>query len=185
MNAIPSVSLIDESCYEQYKNFLKDCIEYSLDSNFKQFGYPTNYDKETFYSWLGTDKIYICNRNNKNIGFIVLETKDMSESTAHQVSFYIHPKVCKLASLSIARSAAVLSYCSLLSYDDDTIFSTTIHSLVYGVFALLFEVKALKNGSYYLFTAKIRDVTPLKLLESFDPEDLKPYFEMFNLPLLC
>lgn len=183
MQTLPTISILNPADYNHYKSFFADCIEYSIDANLRRFNPPSNYEKDIFYEWLGTDRIYICNRNSKNIGFIVFETKDTSQGRTHQVSFYIHPKVCKLASISLARSAAVLAYCELATLNDSQVITTTLHNLVYSVYSQYYTVKAIKSGDYYVINSETKEDTLQRIINSFEHEDLKSYFELFNIKL--
>lgn len=175
MNPLPTLYKLDPSDFNFYKNFLNECVSYSHSSNIFYGSEPLKYDSESFYSWLQTTNLYICRRDNKNIGFIVFDSNSASV-TYNRLSIFVHPKVCKLAIISIARAATIVVNYELKGVGENTFLFSTVHTLVYSVFQNIFSVATLKHDDVYILSAK---VDPVKfdayVAKNYDQEELKQY----------
>lgn len=184
MNTLPAVFKLDENDFNMYREFLFECLEYSLSASANYMHEPSEKSKTAFYNWAQTNNIYICNRNNRDIGFIVIATNTSETDPLNTVTFFVHPKVCKLATITVARAAAVLMYCELKSQQSTQFMVSTIHTLVYTVFASFFDLKSLKHGNMFYLSCEKSDRKMMNTLETnYEQDEIKTYFEMFNLQL--
>lgn len=182
MNTLPAIFKLEEADYSLYRDFLHECIEYSLPATAAYLAPPSEKSKEAFYNWLQSSTVFICNRNSRNIGFVVIATSDSDIDPVMNVTFFVHPKVCKLATITVARAAAVLAHCEMSSNNLSRFMSSTIHTLVYTVFASFFDIKPLKHGNmYYISCMSNLERMMNNLKSNYEQDEVKSYFEMYNL----
>ena len=180
MNPLPTIYKLDPSDYNLYKTFLNECTAYSHSSNIFYGSENTKDDADSFYNWLQTTNLYICRRDNKNIGFIVF---DSNSSSVHynRLSIFVHPKVCKLAIINIARAATIVAYYELKNIEENTFLFSTVHTLVYGVFQNIFSVASLKHDLSYIMSIKIdKEKFEEYVSKSYDQEELKQYKDILE-----
>ena len=180
MNPLPTLYKLDPKDYNLYKTFLNECVLYSHASNIFYGNENTQSDADSFYNWLQTTNLYICRRDNKNIGFIVF---DSNQSSVHfnRLSIFVHPKVCKLAIISIARAATIVAYYELNNTGETTFLFSTVHTLVYGVFQNIFSVASLKHDLSYIMSVKIdKDKVEEYVKKNYDQEELKQYKDILE-----
>lgn len=181
MEPLPTVFKLERSDFNLYKNFLNECVTYSHSLNIFYGSEPNKMDADSFYNWLQTDLIFICQRNNKNVGFIVFDSNN-SQINFNRVSLFVHPQVCKLAIISIARAATIISYYELLERNESTFLFSTVHTLVYSVFQNIFSVASLKHDATHLLSVTInKEKFETYVKKNYDQEELKQYLNIYNI----
>lgn len=177
---LPEIFKVVDSDFNLYKDFIKDCIEYSFFGNFFYQDTPITYEEESIHNWLGTDQIYICTNNNKNIGFVSI-TYSTELSEVPKVSMFVHPRVCKMSSLNVARAAVAIMDISGRLNGDSLFFISTVHPLVFTIISSTFSVNVLKHSNYYLISCKSdSDKFNTYSSKNFNSEDLKHYMEVLK-----
>lgn len=178
MNPLPTLYKLNPSDYNFYKHFLNECVSYSHSSNIFYGSEPTKNDSESFYNWLQTTNLYICSRDNKSIGFIVFDTNSASVSY-NRLSIFVHPKVCKLAIISIARAATIVARYELKGIEENTFLFSTVHTLVYSIFQNIFSAATLKHDNTYILSVKVdQDKYESYVTKNYEQEDLKQYHQI-------
>lgn len=177
MNPLPIITKLNRKDYNLYKYFLKDCLEYSHMSNMFYSNLPCSYDEESFYNWLQTDNIYICQRNHKNIGFIVFDTSE----TLNRLSIFVHPKVCKLAIIGIARAATIVAYYKLHDILETSFLFSTVHTLVYTIFQNIFSAATLKHGDIVIQSVSIDTAKFEAYIEkNYEQDEIEQYLHVLS-----
>lgn len=175
MNPLPMLYKLNFSDYNLYSDFLNECVSYSHSSNIFYASEPLKKDAISFFNWLQTNNIYICTRDGKSIGFIVFDSSNASVSF-NRLSIFVHPKVCKLAIISIARAATIVARYALKDIEEDSFLFSTVHTLVYSVFQNIFSTVTLKHNDSYILSVKLdEDKFDKYVLKHYEQDDLKQY----------
>ena len=92
---------VRESLVAQSLEFVDYCFEHSAHIN--------GYDKRSFLKILKPETvIYIVNKGNKDVGFFCQTYRDDGKEISCE--FYLHPRACNLALLSIVKVGAIRTY---------------------------------------------------------------------------
>lgn len=139
MSQLPSVTIVNKNNYSLYADFIKDSVEYSVHSTVKYTLPPSDYTVESFFNWLQADEFYLLNRNSKFIGIVVLHTTEIDDESLVTFTTFLHPRVCKMAAISLLKGALCLT----------------------SIYSLTIQAKSLSTYIYHnILVATIRQVFP-------------------------
>lgn len=110
MNANINIIVVNKTNYEYYKDFIKDCVTYSLNSSFRYTNFPNTFDTSDFFNWLQVNTLYIFCKENRMLGFSVFPVVELNDEFLLNVCMFIHPRVCKMAYLNLLSLSCIFAY---------------------------------------------------------------------------
>lgn len=174
---LPEIRKLYPEDFNIYRNFLLDCSEYSHSSNIFYGSKPSTNNSESFYTWLQTQDVYLCTTSNKNIGFFVLDI-NLATVSCNRLSLFVHPKVCKLAIINVARAASVFTYLKFKHEQETSFIMSTPHTTIYTVFQSIFNLNAIKHDTLYIMSLSLCDYKyDSYTTKTYEQEEIKKYME--------
>lgn len=136
---LPSIIEVTADDYSLYSNFIQKCTENYYNHTYKFSSEPSDYnDSECFFNWVQSHKIFIVNKDNRNLGYVVVHHNDTAENSVVSFSYFVHPSVCKLNTTFLAVSGLVLSAYTASLYGSKLITSYANHTLLVNVINNIF-----------------------------------------------
>ena len=138
MSQLPSVTTVSKNNYLIHADFIKECIEYSVHSTVKYTNGPTDYSPESFFNWSQADELYLLNRNSKFIGIVVLHTTELDGDSLVTFTTFLHPRVCKMAAISLLKGALCLSSIYSLTIQANSLSTYIYHNILVATIRQVF-----------------------------------------------
>lgn len=176
MQSFPDLFKLKAEDFIKVKTFLIECIEYSYNITYLYNVLPSSYEYSDIINWLQSDQIYIVNRNNKDIGFVLIRSQLLNDELIITPVFFIHPRVCKMASISLLRASVLLSLIYGLNEGSSFINLFTYHSTLRASITSVVDSRYIKLGS--TFELSVIDINENQLLQienTFSKEEVEAY----------
>lgn len=138
MSQLPSVTVINKSNYLLYANVIQESVEYSVHSTVKYTTPPTDYSVDSFFNWLQSEELYLLNRNSKSIGIVILHTTELDEDSLVTFTTFLHPRVCKMAAISLLKGAICLSSIYSLTIQASSLSTYIYHNILVSTIRQIF-----------------------------------------------
>lgn len=138
MSQLPSVTVVNKSNYLLYSNVIQESVEYSVHSTVKYTSPPVDYSVDSFFNWLQADELYLLNRNSKSIGIVVLHTMELDGDSLVTFTTFLHPRVCKMAAISLLKGAICLSSIYSLSIQASSLSTYIYHNILVATIRQVF-----------------------------------------------
>lgn len=172
---------VTQDNYERYSSFLTQCTDNYYNHTYRYSTTPDSYSSNDFFNWLQSDTVYVINKDNRNLGYVVLHSNDTQEDSVISFSYFVHPSVCKLNTTHLALSGLVLSiykarmYGSTLitTYANHPLLSNTINGLIPNTKQLLLQ----PNLFFMVISLKSLSLSDLDVIlnSNFNQSDLLNY----------
>lgn len=182
---LPSITKVTVDNYKTHAAFIDDCVRYSFTSTFKYTALPVSFSSDDFFNWLQADELYILNRNFKSIGFVVLHETSLPEESFVNFTTFLHPRVCKMAAISLLRGAlctasiyAVINKASSIS---TYLYHSLMTSTVRQVFPMTRALKVTESSQFCAvgLTDHTLESLTAQLRALFLDEELEEYLALF------
>ena len=150
---LPTIIKIDKSSYEPYKKYVEETVVYSYSSTIKYTDLPSDFEADNFFNWLQADSFYILVRNLKRIGIVVIHHTELANEIVCSFSTFLHPKVCKMANISLLKGALCLASITAAINQSQSIHTFLFHQLLIATIRqVYFDCKSvsLSNNLYFL-----------------------------------
>lgn len=182
---LPSITKVTVDNYNTQAAFIADCVRYSFSSTFKYTALPVSFSANDFFNWLQADELYVLNRNHKAIGIVVLHETSLSEESFVNFTTFLHPRVCKMAAISLLRGALCIASIYAVINKASSISTYLYHSLMTSTVRQLFPMtRAVKvTESSHFCAVGLTDYTlerlTAQLRSLFIDEELEEYLALF------
>ena len=150
---LPTIIKIDKSSYEPYKKYVEETVMYSYSSTIKYTDLPSDFEADNFFNWLQADSFYILVRNLKRIGIVVIHHTELADEIVSTFSTFLHPKVCKMANISLLKGALCLASVAAAINQSQSLHTFLFHQLLIATIRqVYFDCKSvnLSNNLYFL-----------------------------------
>lgn len=150
---LPSIVKVDRLTYEQYKKYVEETIVYSYGATVKYSNLPSNFELDNFFNWLQADYFYVLVRNFKRIGIVVIQQVEIDNEVVTTFSTFLHPKVCKMANISLLKGALCLASISAAINQSKSLHTFLFHQLLVATIRqVYFDCKSitLSTNLYFL-----------------------------------
>lgn len=183
---LPNVIPVTRDNYLMYRGVIEQSVLFSVNSTIKYTQPPTSFDVDAFFNWLQTeDNVFLLNRNSKLIGLVVLHSTEVDDEVLTSFTTFLHPKVCKMAAISLLKGGLCLSAIHSVINQSKTSSTYLYHSILVSTLRNTFpDVSLLRLSSLIqlcnISLEKYPNLKVLKehLIQVYDQEVVE-YFDLF------
>ena len=136
---LPTVQVINKEDYNLYKDFIQKCTSNYYNHTYRYSSEPNNYELNSFFNWLQSDRIFLISKENRNLGYVVLHNNDTTQDSVTSFSYFVHPSVCKLNSVTLSYSGFILATVQSILYGSKLITTYVNHSMLSNSFNYIFD----------------------------------------------
>lgn len=176
---LPEILKIDKNNFKIYKNFIKDCTQHYYIHTYSYHSPPVDYELESFFNWLQSDVLFIVKSGVRALGYVVLHSNETLQSEHISSSFFVHPNVCKLNSVTLSSTANILALYYAEINRAGSISTYYNHTLLFSDFINIFDSKIIKlqPSLFYFYTdlTKFTNKIDSVLQSYYNPKDLLNY----------